>query len=166
MIDHPSGEGGIRRGRAGRTAPALDDIDARIVDELVRDGRMSIRTLAERVNISRTNAHSRVDRLLRCGVITGFHAHVEPTKAGLGTAALIALSIEQDTWREVSRRLAEIDSVEHVALVAGEFDIVVRVRTEDNVSLRTLVFDHIQSLPGVRTCHTWLIFDEFEPEHR
>ncbi|KAA5838238.1 Lrp/AsnC family transcriptional regulator [Saccharopolyspora hirsuta] len=166
MIDQTSGGSGLRRGRAGRTAPALDDIDARIVDELVRDGRMSIRTLAERVNISRSNAHSRVDRLLDSGVITGFHARVEPTRAGLGTAALIGLSIEQDTWREVTRRLAEIDSVEHVALVAGEFDIVVRVRTEDNVSLRNLVFDHIQSLPGVRTCHTWLIFHEFEPEHR
>ncbi|MDA3648436.1 Lrp/AsnC family transcriptional regulator [Saccharopolyspora indica] len=166
MVDQTSGGSGIRSTRAGRSAPALDDIDARIVDELARDGRMSIRTLAERVSISRTNAHSRLDRLLGSGVITGFHARVEPAKAGLGTAALIGLSIEQDTWREVSRRLAEIDSVEHVALVAGEFDIVVRVRTEDNVSLRNLVFDHVQSLPGVRTCHTWLIFDEFEPEHR
>ncbi|MBB5157763.1 Lrp/AsnC family transcriptional regulator [Saccharopolyspora phatthalungensis] len=155
-----------RRGRAGRSAPALDEVDARIVDELGRDGRMSIRTLAEQVNISRTNAHGRVERLIDSGVITGFHARVAPAKVGLGTAALIGLSIEQDTWREVAQRLAAIDYVEHVALVAGEFDIVVRVRTENNLSLRNLVFDQIQSLPGVRTCHTWLIFDEFEPEHR
>ncbi|MGP4021416.1 Lrp/AsnC family transcriptional regulator [Saccharopolyspora sp. 5N708] len=166
MSDRTSTKTTSRHGPAGRSAPALDDIDARIVDELGRDGRMSIRTLAEQVNISRTNAHSRVERLLASGVITGFHARVEPAKVGLGTAALIGLSIEQDTWREVSRRLADIDHVEHVALVAGEFDIVIRVRTADNLALRSLVFDHIQSLPGVRTCHTWLIFDEFEPEHR
>ncbi|GAA0503091.1 AsnC family transcriptional regulator [Saccharopolyspora subtropica] len=163
MADRTSSAEVSRRGRAGRLAPALDDVDARIVDELRRDGRMSVRTLAERVNISRTNAHSRMERLVSSGVITGFHARVDPVKAGLGTAAFIGLRIEQDTWREVSRRLATVEGVERVALVAGDFDMVVLVRTEDNLSLRSLVFDHIQSLPGVRSCHSWLIFDELEP---
>jgi DNA-binding Lrp family transcriptional regulator len=165
MADQTSIRNDSRGGRAGRSAPALDEVDARIVDELGRDGRMSIRTLAEQVNISRTNAHGRVERLIDSGVITGFHARVDPAKVGRGTAAFIGLSIEQGTWPEVSRRLATIAGVEHVALVAGDFDFVVLVRTEDNLALRNLVFDHIQSLPGVRNCHTWLIFDEFEPEH-
>ena len=60
------------RGRAGRSVRPLDEVDRRILDELVRDGRTSIRTLAERIHISRANAYARVDRLLRDGVITGF----------------------------------------------------------------------------------------------
>ena len=161
MRSQSSGNQVLRSARSGQTAPALDEVDARIVEELAKDARLSVRSLAERVNISRTNAHTRLERLLREGVITGFHARVSPAAIGLRTAAFIGLTIEQDTWRELSRRLAAIDSVEHVALVAGEFDILVQVRTEDNRSLRSLVFDQIQSLPGVRSCHTWLIFDEF-----
>ena len=56
--------GGARRD--DRSAP-LDEVDRRILDELVRDGRTSIRTLAERIHISRTNAYARVERLLATG---------------------------------------------------------------------------------------------------
>ena len=59
-------------------------MDRRILDELVRDGRMSIRTLAERMHISRANAYARVERLLADGVITGFRARVAPEPAGPG----------------------------------------------------------------------------------
>ncbi|NHW87515.1 AsnC family transcriptional regulator, partial [Escherichia coli] len=51
-----------RWGETGRSAVALDEVDRRILDELTRDGRLSIRTLAERVHVSRTNAYARVER--------------------------------------------------------------------------------------------------------
>ena len=54
---------------------ALDSIDRRIVAELSRDGRLSVRTLAERVHISRTAAHNRLQQLQQRGVITGFGAN-------------------------------------------------------------------------------------------
>ena len=41
----------------------LDDTDRRILDVLTRDGRMSMRTLAETLHISRANAYARLDRL-------------------------------------------------------------------------------------------------------
>ena len=89
-------------GRSGRSARPLDDADRRILGELVRDARTSIRTLAERIHISRANAYARVDRLLADGVITGFSARISPERAGLGTSAYVSLSIEQNSWREVS----------------------------------------------------------------
>lgn len=54
-------------GGTGRSAGPLDEVDRRILRELVRDARTSIRTLAERVHVSRTNAYARVERLLRDG---------------------------------------------------------------------------------------------------
>src|SRR5262245_34751127 len=86
----------------GQSARDLDEVDRRILEALVADGRASIRTLAERVHISRTNAYARVERLVRDGVISGFHARVAPERAGLGTSAYISIGIQQNTWREVS----------------------------------------------------------------
>ena len=59
----------------------LDDADRRILGELVRDARTSIRTLAERIHVSRANAYARVDRLLADGVITGFSPRGSPPSA-------------------------------------------------------------------------------------
>ncbi|MGC5019139.1 Lrp/AsnC family transcriptional regulator [Micromonospora sp. DT47] len=149
-------------GGTGRSAGPLDEVDRRILDELVRDGRMSVRTLAERVHVSRTNAYARVERLLRDGVITGFRARVAPEPAGLGTSAYISLTIEQNTWREVSAELARVRYIEHVALLSGEHDVLALVRAPDNATLRDVVLNRVQSIAGVLSTRTWLVFEEFD----
>lgn len=147
---------------AGRSARPLDEVDRRILDELVRDGRSSIRTLAERIHISRTNAYARVERLLNEGVITGFRAQVAPEPAGLGTSAYIALKIEQNTWREVSAELARVRYIEHAALLGGDHDVLALVRAPDNATLRDVVLGRVQSIAGVLSTRTWLVFEEFD----
>ena len=148
----------------GRTAPSrdLDEVDLRIVDALVKDGRASIRTLADNIHISRTNAYARLDRLMRDGVITGFHAHIAPEAAGLGTSAYVSVGIRQNTWREVSARLLTIRYIEHAALLAGDHDVLCLVRAPDNAALRNLVLNQVQGIPGVMSTRTWLVFEEFD----
>ncbi|MGC5052303.1 Lrp/AsnC family transcriptional regulator [Micromonospora sp. DT48] len=151
-----------RRVGTGRSAVGLDEVDRRILDELTRDGRLSIRTLAERVHVSRTNAYARVERLLRDGVITGFAARVAPEAAGLGTSAYIALTIRQNTWREVAAELAQVRYVEHVALLSGEHDVLALVRAPDNATLRDVVLDRMQHIAGVLATRSWLVFEEYD----
>jgi len=55
-----------------------DDVDHRILDTLGRNGRMSMRELAEVVHISRANAYARVERLQSSGVIRGYRADIDP----------------------------------------------------------------------------------------
>jgi DNA-binding Lrp family transcriptional regulator len=160
--DNPSNELGLEHTPPGRSVQPLDDVDRRLLDALVRDGRRSIRTLAESTHISRSNAYARVERLVRDGVITGFHARVAPEPAGLGTSAFIGLTIKQDTWREVSARLRQVRYVEHAALLAGDHDVLALVRAPDNAALRHLVLNEVQGIPGVLSTRTWLVFDEFD----
>lgn len=161
-MSQENGDGASRVTGSGRSARTMDEVDRRILDELVRDGRTSVRTLAERIHISRTNAYARVERLVREGVITGFRAQVAPEAAGLGTSAYMALTIEQNTWREVSAELAQVRYVEHVALLSGEHDVLALVRAPDNAALRDVVLDRVQRIAGVLSTRSWLVFEEFE----
>jgi DNA-binding Lrp family transcriptional regulator len=146
----------------GRSVRPLDGPDRQILSELIRDARTSIRSVAERVHISRASAYARVNRLVADGVITGFSARLDHERAGLGTSAYVSLSIEQNSWREVSAQLAALPYVEHVSRLGADFDVLVLVRAPDNAALRVLVLDRIQSIPSVRTTRTWLVFDEFQ----
>lgn len=148
--------------RARQVAGGVDDTDRQIVAELRRDGRLSVRALAERVHISRASAYTRLERLHRDGVITGYAAQIDPDKLGLSTAAYVSVSIEQNTWREVLTSLSRLPGVERVALVGAEFDMLVEVRARDNHELRDVVLGSIQAVQGVRATRTWLIFDEWE----
>jgi DNA-binding Lrp family transcriptional regulator len=51
----------------------------------------------------------------------------------------------------------------HIALVGGDFDVIMLVRASDNTDLRRLVLDEIQGMPGVVNTRTLLVFEEFEP---
>lgn len=162
MSDQVSWDEPRRTWRTGRSARALDDVDRRILGELTEDGRKSIRAIAEDVHISRANAYARVNQLLADGVITGFAATLDPERAGLGTSAYVMLTIQQNTWREVSAALQDLPYVEHFALVGGDFDVLTLVRAPDNAALRHIVLERIQEIDGVRGTRTWLIFDEHD----
>jgi DNA-binding Lrp family transcriptional regulator len=151
-------EGAVRQ-----LAANLDDTDRRILDELTADGRMSMRTLADRLHISRANAYARVERLQQSGVIRGFTADVDPAAAGLGTSAYVTVNLRQHDWREVRAQLLRLDGVAHIGLLGGEFDVILLVRARDNADLRRLVLDEIQSMPGVLNTRTHLVFEEPRP---
>jgi DNA-binding Lrp family transcriptional regulator len=138
----------------------LDGVDRRILDELSRDGRLSMRALAERLHISRANAYARVERLQSSGVIRGYHADVDPELSGLGTTAYVTLNTRQADWRSIRDRLRALPGIVHIGLVGGEFDVILLVRAKDNADLRHLVLDQIQSMEGVLNTHTLLVFEE------
>ena len=162
MTDQMSATPSPKPPAVGRSVRPLDAPDRQILSELIRDARTSIRSLAERIHISRASAYARVNRLVTDGVITGFSARIDHERAGLGTSAYVSLSIEQNSWREVSAQLGQLPYIEHVSRLGADFDVLVLVRAPDNAALRVLVLDRIQSIPSVRTTRTWLVFDEFE----
>lgn len=143
----------------GRTAE-LDELDRLIVTALRADGRLSMRALAERLHISRAGAYTRVQRLERAGVITGYAATVDPARVGYDVAAYVYLKVDQHSWQELSRQILELPEVEHGALVSGEHDIVLLVRARDTAELRNLVLTRLQAIPEVLATRTELIFDE------
>lgn len=138
----------------------LDETDRRIIAELQADGRLSGRALAERVSISRANAYTRLERLVRNGVITGFAATVDPAKLGLATSAYVTLTVRQNSWRDLKDRLRTIPEVRHMALTGGEFDVILLIRAADNDALRQVVLEQLQAIPGVLGTRTFLVFED------
>ena len=145
---------------------ALDDIDLRILAALRADGRLSMRALAETLHISRANAYTRVERLESGQVITGYTATIDPRRCGYGLSAYVFLKITQQSWKAVRRAVLSIPEVDHAALVSGEHDIMLLVRTRDAASLRDVVLTRLHGMPEVTSTHTVLIFDEQSPRDR
>ena len=142
---------------------AMDDTDRLIVEALRADGRMSMRALADLIHISRASAYARVARLEHDGVITGYAALIDPVRAGYALSAYVYLDIAQRSWKSVRGQLLSMPEVDHVALVSGEHDILLRVRARDALSLRDVVLTRLQEIPEVHSTQTVLIFDEATP---
>src|ERR1700760_3644184 len=149
--------------RAGGQMAGLDETDVRIVDELRGNSRISMRALAAALHISRASVYTRVERLQRDGVITGYTAVVDPARYGYGLSAYVYLDIAQRSWKAVRQQLLDMPEVDHIALISGEHDILLRVRTHDAASLRDVVLTRLQEMPQIRATQTVVIFEEVAP---
>jgi len=78
------------------------------------------------------------------------------------TSAYVALTIRQNSWRDLADRLRRVPEVKHMALVGGDVDVMLLVRTIDNDALRRVVLDHLQDMKGVLSTRTLLIFEDLE----
>ena len=142
---------------------SLDDVDRSILGVLVADGRASVHAVAQRVGVSRATAYNRIERLVEGGVITGFTAQVDPSKVGLGVAALILVNVEQHAWRQARDDLYSLPGLEYLAFTSGGFDMVLLVRVPDVVALRDVVLVRLHGLPHVRSTQTIFVLDDTRP---
>ena len=138
----------------------IDSVDRALISAVSKDARISLTDLAEKINVSRSTAHTRLQRLRDENVITGFTATVDPHALGLGVAALVFIDIEQHDWRTLRAELAAIPGVEYLAMCAGRFDLMLIARAESIPALRDVLLERIQRIAGVRSTESVVILDE------
>ncbi|WP_116045981.1 Lrp/AsnC family transcriptional regulator [Amycolatopsis palatopharyngis] len=76
---------------AFRSEKALDNVDWQLLAQLQADGRLSLKELGRRINLSAPAVAERVRRLEDNGVITGYAAKVDAGKAGCPLLAFVEL---------------------------------------------------------------------------
>lgn len=138
----------------------IDSVDRAVIAAVSQDARISLTDLAEKINVSRSTAHARLQRLRDEQVITGFTATVDPHAVGLGVAALVFIDIEQHDWRTLRTELAAIPGVEYLAMCAGRFDLMLIARAKSIPALRDVLLEQIQRIAGVRSTESVVILDE------
>lgn len=115
----------------------------------MRDGRQSLRSLAEATDIGLTTVARRVRRLEQTGAIRAYAAICDPEALGWRLTAIIGLQIDKGHIREVQSTIAGDPRVFGVYDVTGEWDGVVLARCRDREDLDDLAktalsAEHIQ----------------------
>ena len=128
----------------------MDALDHAILDVLRADARTSVNVIAQQVHISRANAYARIKRMTDEGVILGYRVVTDPVSAGFRSSAYVSMSVDQRRWQEIRAALDALPEIEHVALVGGDFDVMVLVRARDNRDLRRIVLEELRELMGAR----------------
>jgi DNA-binding Lrp family transcriptional regulator len=137
----------------------VDAVDRRIIAELGRDARLSVRALAERVHISRTAAHTRLATLIEQGIITGFTATVDRQALGLGVSAIVIVKVDAD-WPTVSAALAALPFVEKAQALSGDIDILLTVSAPTQEQLSETILRRIHSMPGVASTRSYIVLED------
>ena len=101
-------------------AVQLDAIDRAILAELQADARITNAELGRRVALSAPAVSERVTRLERSGVITGYHAHVEPKAVGYPIAAVVRIRPAAQQLRKIPQVARDTPEVVACHRITGE----------------------------------------------
>ena len=135
-----------------RNIQELDAVDRAIVEELRQDARLSNTELAHRVRLTPAPCLRRVKRLEQEGVITGYHARVDPTAAGRPFEVTVSVEItmnDQATVDEFESAVSALDEVVEVRRVFGAPDYILRVLVADVGEYEQLQTNKLLRIRGV-----------------
>jgi Lrp/AsnC family leucine-responsive transcriptional regulator len=135
----------------------VDDIDRRLLDALRENGRETYAELARKVGLSAPAVHDRVGKLEASGVISGYHAAVQPSALGLGVTALIGI-IQSDSGEhdDIAAALDEVPEVEACWFLAGEESFMILVRVADVAALEHTI-GRVNRIKGVARTRTTVV---------
>jgi len=101
-----------------------ENLDRKLVNALLGDGRASLRSLAEDLDVSVTTVSNHLKDLEEDGIITGYTPKVDYDALGYDVTAVIQLKVEGSALPDVTDRLQEHKQMISVYEVTGDYDII------------------------------------------
>lgn len=130
----------------------LDATDRRILESLQKKGRMSNADLSERVNLSPSACHRRVQRLEADGYIRDYVALLDERKMGVPTTVFVEITLQaqaDEVLDAFERAVARIPAVMECHLMAGTADYILKIVAEDTEDFARIHRQYLSRLPGV-----------------
>lgn len=127
--------------RAADPDKLLDSIGWQILRELQENARISHSELGRRVGLSTPATAERVWRMEEAGIITGYHARVDPTKAGFPIVVYMRLAVSGGE-NMVSRATAALKAMPELLechRITGTESFVMRVGLHSVAHLESLI---------------------------
>jgi Lrp/AsnC family leucine-responsive transcriptional regulator len=140
----------------------LDRFDAKILDALQRDGRLSVVDLAESIGLSPTPCARRIKALETEGAIEGYAAILNPARVGLAVLAIVQVKLTEHTDETVARFEREIELMDEVTkcmAMTGSYDFILEVYGKDLEALSNVVLKKLIRVPNVRDMQSSVVLE-------
>lgn len=145
----------------------LDQINARILQTLKSDGRISNADLAERVGLSPSACLRRVQELERAGVIKGYRAVLDPVAMDVGFIAYVSVGLARhtkDDQRAFEAAMARAAEVRECHNVTGAIEFLLRVETRDLHAYKHFHTEVLGALPQVAKITSYIVMESSKDE--
>jgi Lrp/AsnC family leucine-responsive transcriptional regulator len=132
---------------------ALDATDRRILAALQKDAKVTNAVLSDRVNLSPSACHRRVQRLEEEGFIAAYVALLNPRKMGRPTTVFVEITLQsqaEDLLDAFEREVAKVPDILECHLMAGTADYLIKIMAEDTEDFARIHRRYLARLPGVR----------------
>lgn len=143
----------------------LDELDERILGELLKDSKRSYRQLAKRLGVAVTTVINRIQRMEESGIITGYTIRVDYEKLGYELTVVTEITVSKGKLLEMEKEIAKIPSVCAVYDVTGLTDAMVVAKFKNRKKLSDFT-KGLLSMPFVERTNTHVVLTTMKEDFR
>lgn len=132
------------------------DLHLKIIEKLRRDGRASLREIAQELNTSTTTVSKHLDRLKDQGILRGFKPVLDYSKLGFPITIVTQIKAKGNLIPKIVESLKQDDCLTHVYEITGEFDILVIGKFRDQESMNREI-KRLLSHPAIEETNTSVV---------
>lgn len=143
--------------------PVLDSLDLALLTAMRQRPRAGVLELSRVVRVARATVQSRLERMERAGVITGYGPEIDIAAAGFGVQAFVTLEIAQGSLDKLHRDLSSIPGVLEAYATTGTADVLCRVAASSNADLQQTLLQLNASPWVARSTSAVLLSTVIEP---
>lgn len=140
----------------------LDSFDRAILRILAVDGRATITDLSSQIGLSKTPCQARIKRLEARGYILGYRAVLSPKKLGRDHIAFVQVTLNDTravALNAFNKAVQTCPEIEQCHMIAGSFDYLLKVRTQNIGDYRAVMGEKISTLPHVTSTSTFVAME-------
>ena len=134
----------------------IDEIDIKILSELVRDASLSVPRLSKKINVNSSVVYSRIKRLIKRNLIKRFTAEIDEEILGYFVTVVTGLNIDSKFSDEIVKELTQLPEVRQILEVTGRFDLIVEAKSRSLDELHGVVSSKIGRINGVLHTETFI----------
>lgn len=134
----------------------LDDIDRNLISLLQINARENVTNLARKLGVARTTVLSRIARLERNDIISGYSVRLGQEVLDARINACVGITLQSKSGRDVVKRFSRMPEIYLLCSVSGEFDYLAWLRADSPERLDALL-DEIGDIEGVEKTTTSII---------
>ncbi|MEF8874904.1 MAG: winged helix-turn-helix transcriptional regulator, partial [Candidatus Thermoplasmatota archaeon] len=135
----------------------LDETEMKIITELQKDGRLSRRMLADRIDVSTPTVSSKIEKLENMGIIQGFSVGIDYRKLGF-QKYYFKLESEGKMEEEIREVFAEFGRFRKIEKLEGSgYLITLYINDFSQLDKAT---EHLEKEEGIKIKEVWRTQDE------
>ncbi|MFB6107114.1 MAG: HTH-type transcriptional regulator Lrp [Halobacteriaceae archaeon] len=122
-----------------------ENLDAELINALLGDGRASLRSLADELDVSVTTVSNHLSDLEEEGIIRGYTPVLDYDALGYDVTAVLQLKVEGSAIPDVTENLRQHKQMVSVYEVTGDYDVIAVGKFRDtddmNETIKSLLSD-------------------------
>ncbi len=135
----------------------LDKTDLKILKTLQENCKITNLDLSKRIKLSPAPTLERVKKMENSGLISSYHAKVDPAAMGLKVKTFVLVSLawhKENALESFIKKIRKIDSVLECYIITGEADALLKILCEDLPSYENILFKSLSQIEEVERIKT------------